>query len=113
MGHEPKLRDWEMARIFLVLAILTLGFVMGLQSLILTPVTTGHSRGYMSSRPKPLSTELGRDEVAGVVRDKASVDVSLSSLEERPHLLFRAFLPKSKPMSSEKEDSRSPQVPPE
>jgi hypothetical protein len=41
MGQVFK-RDWEIVRIFLILAILTVGFVLGMQSLILTP--TGPSR---------------------------------------------------------------------
>ncbi len=33
-------RDWEIVRIFLILAILTVGFVLGVQSIILTPTAT-------------------------------------------------------------------------
>jgi hypothetical protein len=43
-------RDWEMIRIFLILAALTIGFVWGMQGFILTPSATARAP---ASQPAP------------------------------------------------------------
>ncbi len=62
MGLVIK-RDWEIVRIFLILAILTLGFVWGVQSLILTPTNTAHVQNYSVSGLTPADTGMHKSEV--------------------------------------------------
>lgn len=52
-------KDWEIARIFFILAILTLGFVLVLQSLVLTP-TTGPQNADSAKGPSLETATLGK-----------------------------------------------------
>lgn len=56
-------RDWEIVRIFLILAVLTVGFVWGVQGLILTPTATPHIRSYNSTGSTPADMGPHRDVV--------------------------------------------------
>lgn len=55
-------RDWEIVRIFLILAVLTVGFVWGMQSLILTPTAAPHLTNFNQSGSSLADTGLQREE---------------------------------------------------
>lgn len=56
-------RDWEIIRIFLILAILTAGFVWGVQGLILAPTATTRIPGYSLSESVRADRELHRGDI--------------------------------------------------
>ena len=57
-------RDWEIVRIFLILAILTVGFVWGMQSLILTPTAVPHLQPYSQTGLTPADTDAHSEALA-------------------------------------------------
>lgn len=112
MEKQTFKRDWEMARIFLILAVLTAGFVFALQGLILTPVTTGRIPNYKSPQSMPLSRELHMGGVEASVLGTWSDGESLSLLREQPHSQSQAAPSKRRSTSSEAKDLRNlPTVP--
>ena len=56
-------RDWEIVRIFLILAILTVGFVWGVQSLILTPTAAPQVQGSSLTGSTPADLGVHEDIV--------------------------------------------------
>lgn len=108
MEKRINKRDWEIAQIFLILAVLTAGFVWAIQSLILTPGATGHNPGYMTTHPTPLNRGLDKDAVRADVLGKPSDDEYLFSPIKRLPLRFQSSSSKDKQRSFEEEDSRIP-----
>lgn len=110
---EPHIkRDWEMARIFLILAVLTAGFVFALQSLILTPVTIGRIPGYKNLPSTPLGRGLHKDAVRANVFDTFEDAESLFSPEAQPLEPSPSSDSIDRSTSSEEKDWHSPQAAP-
>ena len=57
-------RDWEMIRIFLILGLMTLGFVLVVQGLTLTPATRPRTQDYNQLESELLSMESHKDGAA-------------------------------------------------
>ncbi len=108
MGKKAIRRDWELAQIFLILGLLTLVFVWLFQSLILTPVTTGHSPGYKKPHPRPSDMGLHMDGVrAGGLDRPLSGESLFLPIEQLPERFL--FSPsKDKQKSFLEEDSHNP-----
>lgn len=104
MEKQTLKRDWEMVRIFLILAVLTAGFVWAIQSLILTPVTIGHSPSYRSHSMQS-DRVLHKDAVRANVRGMPLGVENLFLQEEPLPGRSRFSDPTHKWMSSEAGDS--------
>lgn len=113
MQKQLLKRDWEMVRIFLILAVLTAGFVWAVQSLILTPVTIGHNPGYKSPHSMPSGRVLHKDAVRADILGTPSGVESLFLQEGQLPERFPTSFPKRKLMSSEAEDLHTPHDPPQ
>ncbi len=69
--------DWEIARIFLILALLTFGFVWALQGLILPPPTMPHMQSYSQ---KGLEQEGKGSRRGDVFLEKSDSDLGVFDL---------------------------------
>ena len=80
-------RDWEIVRIFLILAILTVGFVWGMQSLILTPTAVPHLQSYGQTGSSPADTGPHYEALAlgqlGIFSGALSLPASVFEVPER------------------------------
>lgn len=113
MKKQSLKRDWEMVRIFLILAVLTAGFVWTVQSLILTPVTIERIPGYKSLRSMPSSTVLHKGAVRAKILDTPLSVESLFSQEAPLPEPIQSFPPSDIPTSFEVRDSRMRPGPPQ
>lgn len=113
MQKQTFKRDWEMVRIFLILAVLTAGFVWAVQSLILTPVTIGHIPGYKSLRSMPSSMALRKDVVRAEILGTPSGVESLFSQEVPLPEPIQSYSPNDTQMSSEAIDLHKRPGPPQ